>query len=321
MNEMKYIIGHQKIVQFFDNAIKNGTLSHTYCLVGTGSIGKRALANYLAAELLKVTEDKLSGHPDYYYLARALDEKTEKLHKDITVKQARELRERLHNRSWLGGYQIIVIDEAELLNDEAANALLKVLEEPSKQSVIFLLTTDEQAILPTIRSRCQMIYFSLVSKENIAQGIMALGGSEEESELCAKLSWGRPGRAVELWHDEAKRNEYYAELQRLRTLIGAPFYSKLAIVEELFGKKDDDIQVKRGRWQNVLKIWQMVWRDALLYKISASGSASGESDLFKYSTLSENKILGIIERLSQAEKLMGENINPRLLIEEAMLEF
>ncbi len=315
------LIGHQKIVRFFDNAIKNGALGHAYCLVGTDGIGKRATANYLAAELLKVLEDKLSSHPDYYYLARAVDEKTEKLHKDITVKQARALRERLHNRSWLGGYQVIIADEAELLNDEAANALLKVLEEPPKQSVIFLLTTDEQAMLPTIKSRCQMIYFSLVPEEEISAGIAALGGSQDESALCAKLSWGRPGRAVELWRDDTKRNEYYLELQRLHALVRAPFYSKLSAVEELFGKKDDDVQIKRGRWQNILKIWQMVWRDVLLYKMAVNGGASGESDLIKYSDLSENKILRIIDRISKAEKLMGENINPRLLIEEAMLEF
>ena len=315
------LIGHRKIVQFFDNAALNGVLGHAYCLVGTDGVGKRAVADYLAAKLMNTTPDKLTTHPDYYYLARCLDEKTEKLHKDITVKQARELRERLRNRSWLGGYQVIIVDEAELLNDEAANALLKVLEEPPKQSVFFLLTTDERAVLPTIRSRCQLVYFSLVSTEEIKTGLIAEGCDSEVAQTVARLAWGRPGRAVAMWKNEDERQNYYSELQRLSAMVAAPFYVKIAQAEELFGKKDDDTQMKRGRWQDVLKIWQMVWRDALLYKLSAGGGESGESDLTKFSIFPTDKILKIIDKLKAAEKLMGENINPRLLIEEAILEF
>ncbi|MFA7653512.1 MAG: AAA family ATPase [Candidatus Magasanikbacteria bacterium] len=321
MNEKNCIIGHHKIIQFFNSAIQTGNLSHTYCLVGPQAVGKRAVAEYLASQLLHVPVEKLVSQSDYLYLARILDEKTEKLHKDITVKQARELRERLRSRSWLGGYQIVLIDEAELLNDEAANALLKVLEEPPQQCIIFLLTTDEQAILSTIRSRAQIIYFSLVATEEISQAMVNLGCEQELAATIAKLSWGRPGRAINLWQDPSMRQDYYNELQRLHSMIGSPFYAKLAAVEELFGKKDDDTQMKRGRWQNILKIWQVVWRDVLLYKLTIGAGVSGESDLIKYTNFSEDKILMIIDRLGKAEKLMGENINPRLLIEEAILEF
>jgi hypothetical protein len=104
-------------------------------------------------------------------------------------------------------------------------------------------------------------------------------------------------------------------------MIGAPFHVKIAQVDELFGKKDEDVQLKRGRWREVIKIWQMVWRDALLSKLSAGKGESTESDLIKYSAVPAQKITMIIDRLTNAEKLMGENINPRLLIEELITEF
>ena len=97
-------------------------------------MGKRKIAQFVASQLLGVSEDKLTTHPDYYYLARLSDEKLASL-KDISIGQAREMRGRLQNRSWLGGYQITIIDEAELLNEESGNALLKILEEPGERNV------------------------------------------------------------------------------------------------------------------------------------------------------------------------------------------
>lgn len=131
-------IGQHKIVKFFDNAIKNGHLSHCYCFVGPDGIGKKTLAKKLSAELLKVAEDKLATHPDFIYLERETDEKTGKLKKNISIEQARNLRSRLRSKSWLDGYRAVIIDETELLNEESSNALLKLLEEPSEQNIFFL---------------------------------------------------------------------------------------------------------------------------------------------------------------------------------------
>ena len=305
------LIGHDKIVQFFATAIKNGTLGHAYCLVGSNQVGKRKLVNFLASQILNTPEERLATNPDYYYLERETDEKTGKLKKEISVKQSRSIRERLQNSSWLGGGQIVIIDEAELINDEAANALLKILEEPPKKAAIFLLTIDDQLLLPTIRSRCQAFYLGLVPDAQIAAGLMTMGADQEIADDIAKISWGRPGRAVEMFLDADKRNEYYIETQRLRNLVNAPFHAKLAALEDLFGKKDDDPMQKRDRWKSVLDIWQMQWRNFLLK--NQAGEAANN--------FSTAQIVEIIDRFKIAQKLMGENINPRLLIEETILKF
>ena len=126
------IIGHEKIISFFDKVIANGALAQSYCFVGAGGVGKKTVARYLATQILKVSDKQLNTHPDFYYLCRQIDEKTEKIKKDIGIAQARQIKEKLGRKSWFGGYQVIIIDEAELLNEESANALLKSLEEAGK---------------------------------------------------------------------------------------------------------------------------------------------------------------------------------------------
>jgi len=303
------IIGHDRIVKFFDNAIKNGGIGHAYCLVGSHGIGKRTLANYISAQLLQTEASKLHTNPDYYYLERATDEKTGKLKKEISVKQARDLRERLHSSSWLGAGQAVIIDEAELLNTEASNALLKILEEPPKKSIIFLLTTDDNLLLPTIRSRCQTFYLSFVSDAEIGESLKTLGADEHTAGEIVKMAWGRPGRAIEAFNDILVRQNYRDEITRVRNLISQPFYGKVAALEDLFGKKDEDHISKRDQWKAVLDIWQMEFRNILF----------GKSDWAKKFT--QTQIVTILDKIKLAQDLMGKNINPRLIIEEILFKF
>ena len=137
------IIGHEKIIAFFDKLVTNGALSQSYCFVGSDGMGKKTVARYLATQLLKIQDKQLDTHPDFYYICRQIDEKTEKIKKDIGIAQIRQIKEKLGRKSWFGGYQIIVIDEAELLNEESGNALLKSLEEAGAQRVFFLLTPPD----------------------------------------------------------------------------------------------------------------------------------------------------------------------------------
>ena len=303
------IIGHERIVKFFDNAIKNGGIGHAYCLVGSNGIGKLTLANYISGQVLETEENKLSTNPDYCYLERATDEKTGKLKKDISVKQARALRERLQSSSWLGKGQAIVINEAELLSIEAANALLKVLEEPPKKSIIFLLTTDDNLLLPTIRSRCQTFYLSSVNDAELEKSLKDLGAEVGLAGEIVKMAWGRPGRAISALNDVMLRQSYRDEITRVHNLIALPFYGKVAALEDLFGKKDDDHISKRDHWKTVLDIWQMEFRNILCGKSSWSQK------------FSQKQITIILDKIKLAQDLMGKNINPRLIIEEILFNF
>ena len=123
------IIGHSKIISFFETAIAKNKLAQSYCFAGRDQVGKKTIAHHLAAKILNIQENKLDTYPDFYYLSRQIDEKTGKLKKEISIAQARQIKDRLGSKAWFGGYQVIIIDEAELLNEESGNALLKLLEE------------------------------------------------------------------------------------------------------------------------------------------------------------------------------------------------
>ena len=296
------IIGHEKIVSFFDDAINRGALAHAYCLVGPAGVGKRKVAEIVAAKLLNIPEEKLHTHTDYVFLGRESDEKTGKLKKDISIAQTRELRRRLQNSSWLGGYQVAVIDEAELLNAESGNALLKMIEEPVAKSLLFLLTTNDRAMLPTIRSRCQFFYLPTVSEEKIKNALVSLGKSESEAKAAADLSWGRPGRALRALQDLTESENFYKETERWKKLQSKNYYEKLAILEDIFGDKSDHIR-ERENIREALDIWTVQTREEML--------ASAGAEAWRLARL--------IDSLQDAKEKMAQNIHPKLLLENTIL--
>lgn len=316
------IIGHNDIFSYFEKAIESDSLGHAYCFVGADGVGKRTVAKLLASRLLNVSADKLYFSPDYFYLERIEDEKTGKLKKDISIDQARDLHSRLQGKSWQGGYQVVIVDEIELLNKKSSNALLKTLEEPPSKTVFFLLTNDDNAMLPTIRSRCQLIFFPIVKNSEIVKGLLEKGISEMDAEICAALAWGRPGRAIELAEDSDKRSEYYKEIARLEKIISAPFYVQLKEVDDLFGDKTDHIR-ERAKLQKILELWMMLWRDVFLMKKNPERQVyAGIAELKrKTENFSSTQIVEIIDSLMEARILLGKNIHPRLLIEQILLKF
>jgi DNA polymerase-3 subunit delta' len=312
------IIGHKKIISFFENLIAGDSLSQAYCFVGKDSVGKRTVARFLASRLLRLEDVKLDTHPDFYYVSRATDEKTGKLKKEISIVQARHIKQQLGGRSWFGGYQVVIIDEAELLNEESGSALLKILEEPVQKRVFFLITSDDSQLLSTIKSRCQSIYFSLVANVEIEQGLQRAGYAAQIITEAVALSWGRPGRAIEMVKNEEARAAAQAELSRWPQLVTEPFYKKIMAMEDLLA---DEEKNKAGnmrtseKLQNVLETWQIIWREVLLDKILGK-----ENKILAKQDFSMVQIVAMVDAFKQSHVLLGENVNPKLVVEQILLQ-
>lgn len=306
------IIGHSKIINFFDKVITAGNLSHAYCFVGPDHVGKKAVAERISAKILRVPAEKLAQQPDYVLVEQITDEKTDKMNKNISAEQARELRLFLTQKSFLGGYKIAVIDMAEKLSDSSANILLKTLEEPKGKTIIFLITKNENLLPQTIQSRCQMIFFSPVEKNLIKQYTVECGLSEIEAEEMVKMSAGLPGRVCRWLEDRSEYNTYKQEIIRFVSLFNRPFYEKLSKVEDLFGDKTDHI-VAREKLQNVLDIWMAVLRG---FAHSNTGIIEKKIKL----ELSNEKLLSLSNLITEAKEFLSANIHPRLLVEKILLE-
>jgi DNA polymerase-3 subunit delta' len=206
----KTIFGHERLVTHFIDLMRNGRLGHAYLFVGPSGIGKRRFACEIARSLLCESPREVgepcehcpacqqveSGtHPDLILAARP-DDKLE-----LPIDVIREVSRRLALKPARGGRKIAIIDDADDLNDTAANAFLKTLEEPPPRSVLILLATDSETQLPTIVSRCQVIRFSPLPTEKVVEILRNQGYDEAKARRWARLSGGSPGQALALSDD------------------------------------------------------------------------------------------------------------------------
>lgn len=168
------LLGHRAAADTIQAAFARSRPHHAWLLAGAHGIGKATLAFRAARWILagaQPTDPPLAldaqhpvfrrvaagSHADLVTLARAWNPKTKRVASEVVVDQARDVARLLHLRPGEGAYRVIIVDPADDLNRNAANALLKVLEEPPPGAVLFLVSHAPGALLPTIRSRCRLL--------------------------------------------------------------------------------------------------------------------------------------------------------------------
>ena len=159
METFRSVVGHKKVIAYLQECVRSGHVSHAYLLDGPDGVGKRLVARLFAATLLcreggtepcgaclSCRQMDSGNQPDVSYVTH-----------EKSVISVGDIREQLCNivpvKPMVGPFRIFIVDEAERMNAEAQNALLKTLEEPPSYAVILLLTNNAEALLPTIRSR------------------------------------------------------------------------------------------------------------------------------------------------------------------------
>lgn len=309
-------IGHEAIVSMLSQAADQGRLSHAYCFVGPEHIGKETVATCITARLVGVNPRELSTSPDVMLIERLQDEKTGKTKKDISIDQMKEVsRFMAQSAMRRGGHKIVIVREAEKMNQSASNALLKTLEEPTENSHIFLLTTNDTELLPTIRSRCHMIRFSPVALTSIETHMRELGANEADAEELARLSRGLPGLAISWYHTSDTFTRYKEEVRRFADLFQKTFHQKVALVDDVFGDKSDAIGT-RDEIKDTLAIWRLLLRDMWV-------TDQGKKDLAIHrlvpAPITRAQFMEIDAHIAYALRMIDKNIHPRLLIEQILL--
>ena len=219
------LFGHEAVEAALHDASSAGRLHHSLLFTGPRGIGKATLAFRLARFLLKPEESGLlgldipsgggfdistddpvfrqvaaGGHPALRVVERARNADTGKMARDITVGDIRKLSEFFRMTTVAGGWRVAIVDPAESMNQNAANALLKILEEPPERSAIILVSHAPGRLLPTIRSRCHAVQMSALPQKALASALEGLGLAppEEDLAILAELSSGSIGEAVSL---------------------------------------------------------------------------------------------------------------------------
>lgn len=172
---------------------------------------------------------RASRHADLRIVTLEINEKTEKLRGEITIEQIRNLSEWLALTSQQGGAQVVIIEAADLLSRNAANALLKTLEEPSPGRYVFLATSRPQRLPATIRSRCQNIALRLPERAAALDWLIAHGHDREQAALALTAARGNPGVADRWLGDGtlATRKAVHSEL----TAVAQGSMGALALAE------------------------------------------------------------------------------------------
>ncbi len=207
-----------------EQLLERDALEGGFVVVGPEAQGKATLAFMLAATLLSggrrlgESDEKVrsliaaGAHPDLHVLRRTENEKTGKLRDAIDVASARKVIEGLHKTS-VSGRMVVIVDLADELRREAANSLLKILEEPPQGTALFLLSQSTSRLLPTLTSRCRRIVLSPVAEEPLAAWLRSKTELEpKDAARFAAASGGAPGRALRLALGEGKEAMDIAEM-------------------------------------------------------------------------------------------------------------
>lgn len=210
-----HLVGHASAEAALSEAVRAGRLHHAWLISGPAGVGKATLTYRFARRLLAggaaeglylppdhpVFHRVAAGtHADLLTIEREFNEKTKRMRGEIVVETARDIPEFLHLTPAEGGWRVVVVDGAEDLNPHAANAVLKMLEEPPRRTVLLLVSAAPGRLLPTIRSRCRGLRLTPLTEAEVA-GLLEryLPGLEPaRRDRLAAMAEGSPGRALML---------------------------------------------------------------------------------------------------------------------------
>lgn len=324
MSDFKDILGHEEIISHLQNAIHLKKISHAYILDGEEGAGKNLLAATFAQTLqcekgetspcgtCRSCKQAISGNqPDIIYVE----------HRNAGSIGVEDIREQLCGdiqiRPYSSPYKIYIIDEAEKMTIQAQNALLKTIEEPPSYGVIFLLTTNSEAFLPTILSRCVTLKLRPVKDNLIRKHLMEeLRIPDYQADLCTAFARGNVGKARKL-----AASEHFGELKDHAVhLVRHMNDMELWEITEAI-RKVADYKADINDYLDLLVFW---YRDVLLFKATRQVDGLVFSEEINYISFQASRIsyegLGqIIEALEKAKVRLKANVNFELVMELLLL--
>lgn len=218
------VLGHDEACTMLARAHAAGRLHHAWLLSGARGIGKATLAYQFAGHLQRYPKAESApqeltpadgnaaamirrgSHPNLLTASRPWNAKDKKFMTRLTVDEVRHINAFLHSTTAMGGWRAVIVDSADDMNASAANALLKILEEPPPQTVFFILAHSPRGLLPTLRSRCQTVSLKPLANDVlrriIARQPVMEGADGEAMDKWIALCGGSARRALELAQGE-----------------------------------------------------------------------------------------------------------------------
>jgi len=320
------MLGHEWAVEMLHQHVMRGDARHAYLFCGPPGLGRRTLALRFAQALNCQTpvaagipcgtcrdckQIEAMRHPDMNVIQAESEGGT------LRVDQVREVQHAFSLKPYQAKYRVALFLRFQEANDNAANALLKTLEEAPAHAVLLLTADNPEQLLPTIVSRCEILRLRPLPIAVIEADLVRRGVDTERARLLAHISGGRPGYARNLVDDLnllEKREEYLNDLQ---TLLPAPRVEKFSYADKLAKDKDT--------MRQTILIWLSYWRDVMLR------TAYAETPLVNIDRNMEIEFLAgrldlsaarrVVNELESALEKMERNVNARLLAEVLLLDW
>ncbi len=318
------IIGHRQIIEHFKKAISYGKVSHAYILNGPELSGKMMLADAFAMTLQcekKGTEPCGVCHSCRQAISRNQPDIIYLTHEKPATISVDDIRRQINNdigiKPYASPYKIYIVDEAEKMNQQAQNALLKTIEEPPPYGVILLLTTNADAFLPTILSRCITLNLKVIPDQEIRDYLMHhCQIPDYKADICTAFAQGNVGKAIRLASNEDFNELKDSALQLVKRIGDIELYEMTEVIKEI-----SEYKLTISDYFDLLTIW---YRDVLLYK----ATADIDGLIFKDEIYAIKKQAGkssyagiehILEALDKAKLRLNANVNFDLTMELLLL--
>lgn len=324
MDKLTGIIGHREIVKTLRNAVDQGRVAHAYLFMGPPGVGKATAAAALAQALLCAEPRggeacgccrdcrQIAGgnHPDLHIIRPN--------GASIKIEQVRELQRLVQYKPYQAQRQVYLLHQVETMTAEAANSLLKTLEEPVGPVAFLLLSDQPYVLLPTILSRCQQLQFKPLAGAEVVRGLQLLAGMEaDRAKVISGMAGGSLGRAMEMAREDVLWQERDRVLQMAGALAEAGRLTALSFVQELLDSKvgvPECLDLLTA-WYRDLLIWYFTADEDLL--VNRDRAAVIKSTAAQYEP---GRLMEIIESIEEARGRLKSNGNSRLVLEVMMLK-
>lgn len=319
------LVGHEWAVDMLKKHVIYGTTRHAYLFAGAPGLGRRTLALRFAQALNCQTPVE-AGIP--CGKCRDCKQIEAMQHADLSIVQAdseggtlkvdqiREARRLLSFKPYQANYRVVLFLRFQEANDNAANALLKTLEEAPSYAVLILTADNPEQLLPTIVSRCEVLRLRPMKIEDVQAALETRGLETGQAKLIAHISGGRFGYALRLIENEALLEKREERLNDLQSLISASRVEKFAYADKLARDKES--------MRQAVLIWLSYWRDVMLRAAQADTPLVNVDRNVEIEEMAGRLDVSVARRaVSNFEDVlekMERNVNSRLLAEVLLLD-
>lgn len=340
MINYEHILGHERPIAQLERARRNDRVAHAYLFHGPDGVGKQRVALAFAAalncdadpapcgECESCSKIERFGHPDVRlvasedHLVKAGLLEWERGNPSVQIKneQLDELADLFRHRPYLGRTKVIIVVDADRMNTHAQNRFLKTLEEPNPDSVILLVSAHPDALLPTIRSRCQALAFGPLPRDAVAGHLVEhLDQAPERARVLAAMAHGSLGRAIQLAEGGMIEARDEAVSSLAKSLDGD--LADLLDAAEPIGAGRD----AREKLSTRLDLLEQWLRDVLLTRLGLDQGLLINQDLAgplcqQADRMDGPELLALMERLRAVRGRLRANANPRMAYEALLLD-